>query len=61
MQITDAINELASSKNVLAYEFDGTRYDCGSKLGFLKATLSYAKDHPDVKKDFMKIIKKNEF
>jgi len=61
IQLTDAINELASTKDVLAYEFDGTRYDCGSKLGFLKATLSYAKDHPDVKKDFMKIIKKNDF
>ena len=61
IQLTDAINALAKNNSVLAYQFDGTRYDCGSKLGFLRATLSYAKDHPDVKKDFMKMITKNEF
>ncbi len=61
IQLTDAINSLAKNNSVLAYQFDGTRYDCGSKLGFLRATLSYAKDHPDVKKDFMKMITKDEF
>ena len=61
IQLTDAINSLAENNRVLAYQFDGTRYDCGSKLGFFKATLSYAKDHPDIKKDFKKIITKNDF
>ena len=61
IQLTDAINVLARNNKVFAYQFDGVRYDCGSKLGFLKATMGFAKDHPDVKKDFMKILKKNDF
>ena len=61
IQLTDAINALAKTSKVFAYQFDGTRYDCGSKLGFLKATMGYAKDHPDVKKDFKKILAKNDF
>ncbi len=61
IQLTDAINSLAKNQRVLAYQFDGTRYDCGSKLGFFKATLSFAKDHPDIKRDFKKILIKNEF
>ena len=61
IQLTDAINTLAKNHRVLAYQFDGTRYDCGSKLGFFKATLSFAKDHPDIKSDFKKILIKNEF
>ncbi len=61
IQLTDAINSLAKNHRVLAYQFDGTRYDCGSKLGFFKATLSFAKDHPDIKRDFKKILIKNEF
>ena len=39
IQLTDAIAELLKKKEVHAWEFDGTRYDCGSKLGYLQATV----------------------
>ncbi|NND61130.1 MAG: UTP--glucose-1-phosphate uridylyltransferase GalU [Gammaproteobacteria bacterium] len=45
IQLTDAIAALLSKEQVNAYEFDGVRYDCGSKLGYLKATVDYALNH----------------
>ena len=36
----------------MAYEFQGTRYDCGSKIGYLKATVNYALKHPELSSDF---------
>ncbi len=58
IQLTDAISELISRERVLAYEFDGIRYDCGSKLGYLEATVEYALRHPELKKDFAEYLKK---
>ncbi len=52
IQLTDGIAALMKEEAVMAYEFEGTRYDCGSKLGYLKATLSYALKHPEVGQDF---------
>ncbi len=52
IQLTDAIATLLERHQVLAYEFDGTRYDCGSKLGYLQATFDYALKHPEVADDF---------
>lgn len=52
IQLTDGIATLINEQAVMAYEFEGTRYDCGSKLGYLKATVSYALRHPEVAKDF---------
>ena len=46
IQLTDAIQALLGERNVLAYRFDGTRYDCGSKLGLVKATLAMALQEP---------------
>jgi len=46
--LLDAIAKLLHQERVLAYEFIGTRYDCGSKLGYLKATLAYGLTHPEV-------------
>jgi UTP--glucose-1-phosphate uridylyltransferase len=37
---------------VLAHRFSGKRYDCGSKLGYLQATVAYALKHPELKHDF---------
>jgi UTP--glucose-1-phosphate uridylyltransferase len=37
---------------VKAYRFEGKRYDCGSKLGYLEATVELARDHPELGKDF---------
>lgn len=56
IQLTDAIAELLSEEDVLAYEFKGKRYDCGSKLGYLTATVEYALKHPTLKKDFLKYL-----
>ncbi len=52
LQLTDAIAAMLADESVLAYEFSGERYDCGSKLGYLKATVSYALKHPAVAQDF---------
>lgn len=52
IQLTDAIAKLLESESVLAYEFTGKRFDCGNKLGYLKATVEFALQHPEVDKDF---------
>jgi len=52
IQLTDAIASLLHEQQVLAYEFKGTRYDCGSKLGYLKATVEYALKHSEVSAEF---------
>ncbi|ABI57813.1 UTP--glucose-1-phosphate uridylyltransferase GalU [Alkalilimnicola ehrlichii MLHE-1] len=48
IQLTDAIATLLRRERVLAYEFSGRRYDCGSKLGYLEATLDYGLKHPEL-------------
>jgi len=52
IQLTDAISALLARERVLAMRLAGTRYDCGSKLGYLKATLEFGLRHPEVGKDF---------
>lgn len=52
IQLTDAIADLLADETVLAYEFEGKRYDCGSKLGFLEATVEYGLKHGELKDDF---------
>ncbi|KAF0098912.1 MAG: UTP--glucose-1-phosphate uridylyltransferase [bacterium] len=52
LQLTDAIAALLKEQQVLAYEFTGTRYDCGSKLGYLEATVEFALQHPEVAAEF---------
>jgi UTP--glucose-1-phosphate uridylyltransferase len=53
IQLTDAIEELLREEQVLAYRFEGKRYDCGSKLGYLQATVEYALEHPELRDDFL--------
>lgn len=48
IQLTDAIAALLEEERVLALPFEGRRYDCGSKLGYLEATLAYGSRHPEV-------------
>ncbi len=48
IQLTDAIAKQLQQESVFAYEFEGQRYDCGSKLGYLQATLDYGLKHPEV-------------
>jgi len=57
LQLTDAIQSLLSQEQVLAYEYEGVRYDCGSKLGYLKATVDFAFRHPEVKEGFSEFLK----
>ncbi len=52
IQLTDGIAALLKKEPVLAYEFSGTRYDCGSKLGYLKAMMNYGLKHAEVKGEF---------
>ncbi|QFY42810.1 UTP--glucose-1-phosphate uridylyltransferase GalU [Candidatus Methylospira mobilis] len=52
IQLTDAIELLLHEQAVLSYEFYGKRYDCGSKLGYLVATVEQALKHPELKESF---------
>jgi UTP--glucose-1-phosphate uridylyltransferase len=52
LQLTDAIQSLLAEEQVLAYAYDGVRFDCGSKLGYLKATIEFALRHPEVGPEF---------
>ncbi len=52
IQLTDAVASLLAVEQVLAYRYYGTRFDCGSKLGYLKATVQLALQHPEVRDGF---------
>src|SRR5579862_5062692 len=52
IQLTDGIAALMGEEAVYAYRFSGKRYDCGSKLGYLQATVEYALGHESLGKDF---------
>ena len=52
LQLTDAIKALIQRQPVYAYRFEGTRYDAGDKLGFLKATVEYALRHEELGQEF---------
>jgi UTP--glucose-1-phosphate uridylyltransferase len=53
IQLTDAIAKLMRVVPTFAYEFSGKRYDCGSKLGFVQATLAYALKDPELQKELL--------
>jgi UTP--glucose-1-phosphate uridylyltransferase len=57
IQLTDAIAALVGEEDVFAYEFEGRRYDCGSKMGYLQANLQYALKHPEVGEAFRKYLR----
>jgi UTP--glucose-1-phosphate uridylyltransferase len=57
IQLTDAIAALLKEEQVLAYEFKGERYDCGSKLGYLKATVEYALQHDELNEEFRNYLR----
>jgi UTP--glucose-1-phosphate uridylyltransferase len=58
IQLTDGIANLLAREQVLAYEFKGRRYDCGSKLGYLEATVEFALQHPELKDSFRQYLGK---
>lgn len=53
IQLTDAIAALLPSQPLLAHAFAGTRYDCGSRQGFIRATVDYALEHADLRDDLL--------
>lgn len=57
IQLTDAIAKLLKKETVMALQFQGKRYDCGSKLGYLEATIAYALKHPEVAADFRLLLR----
>lgn len=52
IQLTDAIAKLLNEESVYAVQFQGKRYDCGTKIGYLEATLAYALKHPELATEF---------
>lgn len=52
IQLTDGIASLLREEGVIGYEFEGQRYDCGSKLGYLKASVAYGLKHSELAADF---------
>jgi len=52
IQLTDGIAALLREEKLLAYRFNGIRYDCGSKLGYLKATVAFGLKHPELRDEF---------
>ncbi len=57
VQLTNALESLLSDSPVYGFEFEGSRYDCGNKLGFLVATVEYALKRPDLGEDFRLYLK----
>lgn len=57
IQLTDAIQKLLTEKVLLAYRFEGKRYDCGDKLGYLEANVEMGLHHPDLGDGFRSYLK----
>ncbi|UCD65700.1 MAG: UTP--glucose-1-phosphate uridylyltransferase GalU [Deltaproteobacteria bacterium] len=57
IQLTDALLKLTKQRGMYAYEFEGTRFDAGDKLGYLKAIIAFGLRHPELGVEFRKHIK----
>ena len=57
IQLTDAIQKLNEIQRVFAYEFEGTRYDVGEKIGFIKTTIEFALKNPELRDDVLEFMK----
>ena len=57
IQLTDAIAALLADEKVFAYPFEGIRYDCGSKLGYLQANVELGMKHPEIGAEFTQYLK----
>jgi UTP--glucose-1-phosphate uridylyltransferase len=56
IQLTDALSKMIGHGPFHGYRFEGTRFDCGDKAGFLDATIAYALDHPEIGKAARAIV-----
>ena len=54
IQLTDAIARLLENRPLQAHAFEGVRYDCGSRKGFIRATVDYALEHADLREDLLR-------
>lgn len=61
IQLTDAIAALLKEEKIYAWRFHGTRYDCGSKMGYLQATIAYALQHADIGTAFKNYLLERNF
>ena len=52
IQLTDAIADMLDKEDVYSWEFEGKRFDCGSKLGYLQANVEFGLRHPELKESF---------
>ncbi|HYK03720.1 MAG TPA: UTP--glucose-1-phosphate uridylyltransferase GalU [Thermoanaerobaculia bacterium] len=59
IQLTDALRQLVQSGDFYGYVFEGTRYDAGEKLGYLKATVDFALRHPKLGREFRDYLKES--
>ena len=59
IQLTDGISALLAEERVLAYAFEGRRYDCGSKLGYLEATVDFGLKHPELADAFADFLRRS--
>jgi UTP--glucose-1-phosphate uridylyltransferase len=59
IQLTDALRQLVQAGDFYGYVFEGTRYDAGEKLGYLKATVDYALRHPKLGREFREYLKES--
>ncbi len=57
IQLTDAIAELRKSEQIYAYSFEGRRFDCGSKVGYLEANVEIALQHEEMADEFKKYLR----
>jgi UTP--glucose-1-phosphate uridylyltransferase len=57
IQLTDAIANMIRMEDCLAYQFEGKRYDCGNKFGYLQATVDFALQHPEVRDEFTNFLR----
>lgn len=60
IQLTDGIAALLDSEQVLAYRYHGKRYDCGSRLGLLQASVDIASTHPELGSEFSAWLKERQ-
>lgn len=59
IQLTDAIERMNNEESVYAYDFDGQRYDVGEKIGFIKTTIDFALNNPEMKDEIKAYIREN--
>ena len=57
IQLTDGIARVLEEEKVVAYRFEGRRYDCGRKLGYLEATVDFGLKHPEVAEEFAAFLR----